>query len=367
MSEIIMKNINLIDRAERYKTQTGSFEYIPEKEREIFIDKIEMSIFELHRRYQRRELNLRPFYQRRDVWTRLKKSKFIESVLRSIPIPAIYLAETEDETFEVIDGQQRLKTFFDFMEDRYRLLNIPVLTPMNGKNFSEMPPRYQRKIEDYQLYIFIVKKESHPDIKFDIFQRINEGAVHLNAQELRNCIFRGEGMSLVRELAEIGSFRAAIGTRLQHSRGKDEEAVLRFLSFYVKGYEDYNGNINAFLNDTLRNFEMYKDKLATIRDTFNSTMEAINIVFDSKPFTKDGSQKGKFNLSLFDIITVSFALGDEAKIIKNKEYINKKFNEVMKERDFVAALTVAPMAVSSVKMRFTKWFGIMEVLYDRKI
>lgn len=364
MSEITLKNTNFIDRSKRFKTAEGSFEYIPEKEREIFIDKMEMSIFELHRRYQRKELNLRPFYQRRDVWTRLKKSKFIESVLRSIPIPAIYLAEGEDETFEVIDGQQRLRTFFDFMEDRYRLLNIPVLTSINGKNFSEMSPRYQRKIEDYQLYIFIIKKESNPDIKFDIFERINEGAVHLNAQELRNCIFRGEGMNLVKKLAEIESFRTAIGSRLQHSRGKDEEAVLRFLSFYAKSYENYSGNINAFLNDTLRNFDIYKDKLTNIKDTFNSTMEAINIVFGSKSFTKDGSTNGKINLSLFDIITLSFALGDRNKIVQNKEYINRKFNELMKDRAFITALTAAPMTVNNVRMRFVKWFGIMEVLYD---
>lgn len=360
MSEVNMGDISCSKVQECANDQEGSFEYIPEKDREIFIDKMEMSIFELHRRYQRGELNLRPFYQRRDVWVRAKKSRVIESVLRNIPIPAIYLAETEDDTWEVIDGQQRLKTFFDFMEDSYRLLKVPALTYINGRRFTELTPRFQRKIEDYQLYIFIIKKQSHPDIKFDIFERINEGAVHLNAQELRNCIFRGEGINLVRELAELESFRLAAGTRLQYSRGKDEEAVLRFLSFYTKGYESYTGNINAFLNDTLRNFQIYKYKLSGIKDIFDDTMKTVNIVFGNKAFIKDVSQGVKLNLSLFDIITVSFALADRIKIIKDREYINGKLDELIKDKDFLSTLTSSTLTVRNVSWRFRRWFDIME-------
>jgi hypothetical protein len=367
MSSIVSESMNNAEIHENVSTLEGSFEYIPEKEREIFIDKMEMSIFELHRRYQRGELNLRPFYQRRDVWTRSKKSKVIESVLRSIPIPAIYFAETEDENFEVIDGQQRLSTFFDFMEDSFRLQKVPALTSINGRRFSELIPRFQRKIEDYQLYIFIVKKESHPDIKFDIFQRINEGAVKLNAQELRNCIYRGEGINLVKELACLETFRCTVGSKLQYSRGKDEEAVLRFLSFYVKGYENYNGNINAFLNDTLRSFQLYKDKLTGIKNIFDDTMRTVNIVFGDSAFIKDGTQRGKISLSLFDIITVSFARGDRAKIIARKDSINKMMEEFRNDRVFLGALTSSTLTVNSVRARFRKWYDIMEVVYDRKI
>lgn len=335
-----------------------------EEERDVFIDKLEMSIFELHRRYQRGEINLRPIYQRGDVWTRNKKSKIVESILRNIPIPAIYLAENKDGTFEVIDGQQRLKTFFDFMEDKYSLFKVPVFLSVNGRKFSELAIRYQRKIEDYQLYIFMIKKESHPDIKFDIFQRINEGAVHLNAQELRNCIFRGEGMELVKELAVIDSFNIACGSKLQHTRGKNEEAVLRFLSFYAKGYKSYNGNINSFLNDTLRNFQNYRERFYNIKNIFDETMKTVNYVFEDKAFIKDTSKGRRINLSLFDIITVSFAESDRSKLTYKKKYLVQSLNELLKDKTFYNSLSSATLSCNNVKLRFDKWFKVMEGIYD---
>ena len=224
-----------------------------EEDREVFIDKSQMSIFELHRRYIRGDLDLTPAYQRKSVWNRIKNSKLIESVLRNIPIPAIYLSEKEESGWEVIDGQQRLRAFFSFLEDGYELGKLPVLSSLNNVVFTNLDGKYQRKIEDYQLNIFIIKKESHADIKFDIFERINEGATELNAQELRNCIFRGEGIELIRSLASQEEFISVIGKRIQITRCKHEEIILRLISFYLKGFDNYRGNLNIFLNETLRN------------------------------------------------------------------------------------------------------------------
>ena len=74
---------------------------------------------------------------------------------------------------------------------------------------------YQRKIEDYQLHIFIIKKESHPDIRFDIFERINEGATQLNAQELRNSIYRGIRVKLLIRLSKNPNFIKLVKGNLQ--------------------------------------------------------------------------------------------------------------------------------------------------------
>ncbi|WP_033827575.1 DUF262 domain-containing protein [Bacillus andreraoultii] len=111
----------------------------------------------------RGDIILQPHYQRKDVWTRSKKSKLIESVLCNIPIPSIYLAETKDGDWEVIDGQQRLRAFFDFIEGKYKLSQMPILSNLKNKYFNDLGT-YHRKLEDYQLHIFIIKKESHPDI-----------------------------------------------------------------------------------------------------------------------------------------------------------------------------------------------------------
>jgi len=363
MTEVLQSHI-IEDYNSLEDEDSQSLDSLSEEEREVFIDKSQMSIFELHRRYKREDLDLRPSFQRKDVWNRVKKSKLIESVLRNIPIPAIYLSEKEDSSWEVIDGQQRLRAFFDFLDDKYELSNIPVLSRLSGNRFSTLDTKYQRRIEDYQLHIFIIKKESHPDIKFDIFERINEGASQLNAQELRNCIFRGEGIELIRALAKNKEFKRVIGKKLQTSRCKDEEIILRFISFYLKGYEAYNGNLNIFLNDTLRNFQQFKEKLKDMERIFQSTMSLIYEVFGENAFVKKDNTNNKINISLFDVITVSFAKYNEELIRSNQEAIARRLNDLMKDREFYEAITFNTLTKFNVDMRFKKWYSLMAELME---
>lgn len=86
--------------------------------RKLYVDKVDKSTSDLFRMIVEGELNLQPDYQRRFVWDKKTMSKFIESLLLSIPIPTIFLAENSDDTFEVIDGQQRLTTIFAFMKSK---------------------------------------------------------------------------------------------------------------------------------------------------------------------------------------------------------------------------------------------------------
>ena len=109
--------------------------------RKLYVDKVDKSTSDLFRMIVEGELNLQPDYQRRFVWDKKTMSKFIESLLLSIPIPTIFLAENSDDTFEVIDGQQRLTTIFAFMKSKlvaneieklpYNLRELDVLA-LNG-------------------------------------------------------------------------------------------------------------------------------------------------------------------------------------------------------------------------------------------
>ncbi len=338
--------------------QNQGLDEIPENERQVFIDKDQMSIFELKRRKDRGDIDIHPPYQREEVWTAVKKSKLIESVLRSIPVPAIYLAEKKDGTKEVIDGQQRLLAFFNFLTNQYELTNLPVLKSHIGKRFKQLESQNQRKIEDYQLNIFIIKKESHPDIKFDVFQRINQGATVLNAQEIRQCIYRGEGIELLRKMASNPHFKSIISrSSVQLKRLKDKELILRFLSFYLKGYQSYKGNLNSFLNETLQNFDHYKEELIQIESIFNDTIEAIEGVFGERPFTiiKAGKENKKLNSSLFDLLTVSFAKNHMLRFNKYNEAISQEFTALLNDNDFRNAITSGTLTKTNVKLRFDKW------------
>ena len=75
---------------------------IPPKERRVYSDKLDRSIFELYRQYQRGNLELHPEFQRLQVWDNAKSSRLIESVLLEVPIPVIYLSEESDSKYSVM-------------------------------------------------------------------------------------------------------------------------------------------------------------------------------------------------------------------------------------------------------------------------
>jgi uncharacterized protein with ParB-like and HNH nuclease domain len=175
---------------------------IPQNESSVNSDKNDRSIYELFRRYQRGDLILDPKFQRRYVWDDIKASKLIESILIDIPIPIIYLAQEHNGKFTLIDGQQRLKSFFRFLENEFKLKKLVVLPNLDGKFFKDLDKDLQTKIEDSTLRTIELRKDNNPHIRFEIFERLNVGAVRLSDQELRNCVYRGEYNDLITDLAE---------------------------------------------------------------------------------------------------------------------------------------------------------------------
>jgi hypothetical protein len=130
-------------------------------------------------------------YQRKYVWDAGKASRLIESLLLNVPIPVCYFAEDENGVYEVIDGLQRLQSIKHFLEGDLQLRGLSVLKELDGKRFMELAPKDRRRLENRTIRCIVITDDSHPDIKFDVFERLNTGAASLTAQELRNAVYRG--------------------------------------------------------------------------------------------------------------------------------------------------------------------------------
>jgi len=345
--------------------ESGSdYGYIEKSERKVFIERDQFSILKTKKKKKRGDIILKPVYQREIVWTPKKQSRLIESVMLNIPIPVIYLAELEDGKREVVDGQQRLHTFITFMDNTFSLSGLTILDDLNSRTFNQLEedfPELQRKLEDYQLSFFIIKKESHEDIRFDIFQRVNEGATPLNAQELRNSIYRGPRIDLLKRMAENEHFKKLTENRLAFNRLKNHEAVLRFLAFYLNGYESYRGNLNTFLNNTLENLDMDAEKVKKLENLFSKTMENIYDVLGKDAFVKGDSTKKKVNLSIFDILSYSFAIFAEHKLFQMyMKKIKPAFDELYRvDSEFGNSITSNTLTRNNVRTRFEKWLTVM--------
>lgn len=274
-------------------------------------------------------------YQREYVWDDAKASRLIESLLLNVPIPVCYFAENEDGTWEVIDGLQRAQSIVRFVGGDLRLKGLLVLSELNGRLFEELPARDQRRLETRTLRFVVVTDESHPDIKFDVFERLNTGAVKLTSQELRNCIYRGVLNDGLKKLAADKNFRAALG-KSRDNRMRDEELVLRFLSL-AADLPGYKPPLTQFLNEYMRTNRRASppQKLAEL---FSDTMGCIASIFEGRAFRglkEDKSLASNLNRALYDAVSISLAFANRRQAVEQREAIREGHVRLLASGEFV--------------------------------
>lgn len=332
------------------------------KPQNINIAQLTFSIFETVRKVERGDIQLEAEFQRNFKWLPDKKSKLIESIILDIPIQAIYLSEDDDYKYEIIDGQQRIRTIVEFVNNKFKLQNTVLFK--ENKLFKNLEPSIQRKIEDFQLVIFVVKKDNNPDIKFEIFERINTGAVRLNSQELRNCIYRNKGIPFIKQLVKESDYRKLIkDKKVNVNSMQDQELVLRFMSFYYRGIKSYGGNLKKFLNETLDNYDDYRHRESEFKSMFLNTVNSIYNVFGKDAFViKNKNKKGKLNVALFEILMISFSKYDSACIEKNKKCIKDKLEKLLMDNESFRESIVGASTTTRTKAyeRFEIWDNCME-------
>ncbi len=323
----------------------------PSAKRKIYTDLADPEIEALLGKFKRGKLIVQPDFQRYYVWDVAKASKLIESALLGIPIPIIYLSEEPDNKEYVIDGQQRLTSFFSFIDGRlpsninadFRLKGLKVTSELNGKKYSELTESLQDQIRYFSVRTITFKKESDPSLKFGIFERLNTGAVSLNDQELRNCIYRGEFNKLLKDLSGDSDFKFILGLTGPDMRMKDIELVLRFAAFHHATYLKYKPPMKNFLNmeaERYRNISI--SEAQELKVGFKNTCQIIRSMFGAnafKRFYKGASGKNvagywepkKFNASLYDILMYTFAQTDKNIVYQNLDSIREALIHLMTE------------------------------------
>ena len=184
---------------------------------QIYTQLADPEIISIVDKINRGRLVLQPDFQRQYVWDVEKASRLIESALLDIPLPTIYLSEEVDGKTYVIDGQQRLTSFYSFVigtfpdGTEFKLKGLKVFKELNKKAFKELDDTLQEKIKEFTVRTITFLKRSGSELKFEIFERLNTGSVALNDQELRNCIYRGSYNDLLKEMSEYEDFKYLIG------------------------------------------------------------------------------------------------------------------------------------------------------------
>lgn len=103
---------------------------------------------------------LRPKYQRRITWDSRKRSKLIESFIMNVPVPPVFIYETDFNRYQVMDGLQRITAIIDFYNDCYELKELTQWSELNGRKYSQLPQKVKEGIDRRQLSVITLLKES---------------------------------------------------------------------------------------------------------------------------------------------------------------------------------------------------------------
>ena len=190
-----------------------------------------------------------PDYQRNYVYDDKRASLLVESILIGIPIPIIYLCEENEGIYSVIDGQQRIMSFTRYLKNDFPLSGLSTLAALNGKFFRDLDKPMQRRLRAKSLKAICLDRDSQ-ELKYEIFSRLNLGAIRLKDQEVRNCIFRGSFNAMLRHIADTDENVKALFHYADNKRMEFEERILRYFAmrdfYHVSG--TFKNTMNQFMS-----------------------------------------------------------------------------------------------------------------------
>ena len=322
-----------------------------------------LSMDTLLSRIKENEIDLYPDFQRKaGIWTNVAQSQLIESLLIRIPIPAFYMDGTDENQWLVVDGLQRLTALDRFVNRaELTLTGLEFLSELEGCTYEALPRAYQRRIKETQAIIYVVET-TDPDIKFNIFKRINTGGLPLSAQEIRHALNQGSVTKLLNKLSISEAFQKAIDSSIKDSRMADRECIIRFLAFYIFGYENYDQyDLNGFLSKAMSKInKMSQYDIDALEKIFLRTMENSYRIFKNMAFRKiiEGrNNRNPINKALFEVWAYHLSHLNQGEIeclAKNSEILMHEQALLMTRvtPDFNGSISTATGALSRVRIRF---------------
>ena len=224
-------------------------------------------------------LELRPDFQRRAVWSAPARIMLMDTILRYIPMPKIFLANTirDDRTYRVvIDGQQRISAILDFLRDEFSLEH-PYSGEHKGKRFSQLDNDARDRFLSYPIDFNEAINLTDEQVR-EVFARVNKYTVPLNKQELRRADFPGDFLNVSEKLAVHNFFdEINIVTAANRRRYSDVEYISELLAAMIAGIQDKKGTLDHFYTKFAEWDEKEKQ---IIQSRFSEILHEISLLFD---------------------------------------------------------------------------------------
>ena len=316
-------------------------------------------------RIREKEINLMPDFQRRaGIWSDAAQSRLIESMLIRIPLPAFYMDASDEDEWLVVDGLQRLTAINRFViKQELKLSGLEFLHHLSGMGFNELPRNFRRRIKETQVTVYLIEKDTPPEVKFNIFKRINTGGLPLSSQEIRHALNQGAATRMLKKLAGSREFEKATDHGIRDHRMAARECVLRFIAFTLKPYTSYkSSDFDDFLNTAMATINnMLEGDRKKLEDSFIRTLNASSDIFGSYGFRKQykkNAWRNPINKALFETWTVNLSglNDDQLPVLKQKKdkLVNGFIDLMNGSSGFDGAISQGTGNVAKVKLRFSE-------------
>jgi len=300
------------------------------------------SCADLYRMQDQGILDIQPEFQREIVWKAADQTRFIDSLIKQLPIPSMCFAlDHKAQRWMVIDGLQRISTIVRFLAGGdWRLSKLDDVDPgIAGVSVAAIKTsvsslhHYYTRVENLSIPITVLRcdfsKPTHMEYLFTIFHRLNTGGMKLTNQEIRNCIYGGPFNNLLKELDSYPSWRRLNKMAPNKTyRYAKQELMLRFFAF-LDGYKSYRGHLAYFLNSYMHaNQYADEDFLNEKKALFHSVADVIY----QKVFS--GSPPHKLPITIMEALLV--AIGTNANIAADESpaRLKRKFETLQADQEF---------------------------------
>ena len=344
---------------------------IPHEVRNLTTQAYDKSVSDIVRMIADKDLVLDPDYQRNYVWDNKKASKLIESIILNVPIPVIYVSEENDSSWSVIDGLQRLNSLKRFFDGKFKLSGLEILYELNKCEYKSLPAKASRMLKNGLLRIVMVTADSNNDIKYDIFMRLNTGAVHLNEQELRNCLYRGKLNNFLQEEAMNPQWLEMLGLKEPHKRMTDRELLLRFLTLGVnwnretKEVQRYRGNMKSYMNNFMKQYQNDTGNLRYFKELCDETIDKVYEVYGVNAFRRineDGTVT-PINRAIMDALMIASIPYKKKQLLAKIGEIRERLTEELRDNtEFRLSTLSATSDTKVLNFRISFWCNVIDEL-----